>query len=280
MSDDHRAESSMMLFEWESGIPADGSSCGVYVVQNGEFRFVNPRFAAMGAYTERELLGLESAGLIHPEDRRQARENAVSMLKGERTLPYTFRIIARDGSVKQVRETVQAISFEGKRAVRGYSMEIAAQREAAASLQELQTLQDAILDALPVAVMGMQSRRIVLANHAVESVFGWTPEELIGRSARVLYRTPEDYEKIGKSAYRALQRHRSYKTEFHCRRKGGKHIVCLVSAARIGESLQDDRIIATYEDITERKRVEKALEESERMLRALLRSYEKKLKPA
>jgi PAS domain S-box-containing protein len=96
----------------------------------------------------------------------------------------------------------------------------------------------------------------------------------------VLYRTPEDYEQIGKSVYRALQRQRTYKTEFHCRRKGGKHIVCLVSAARIGESLQDERIIATYEDITERKWAEKALEESERMLRALLRSYEKKHKPA
>jgi len=134
-------------------------------------------------------------------------------------------------------------------------------------------LQSSILDALPIAVMAMQDRRIVLANHAVEDVFGWKPEELIGRSTRVLYRNEEDHASIAKHIYGALRRHRTYKMEFPCRRKGGKNIVCLVSVARIGDSLQDRKIIATYEDITEQKRVEQALEESERTLRALLRTY-------
>jgi len=147
-------------------------------------------------------------------------------------------------------------------------------------LRELQAQQNALLDALPIAVMGMQARRIVLANPAVEDVFGWKPEELIGRGTKVLYRSDEDYEQIGKNVYRALKKHRTFKTEFPCRRKGGKNIVCLVSVARIGANLRDERIIATYEDITERKRTEKALEESERTLKALLRSYQNKKEPA
>jgi PAS domain S-box-containing protein len=154
-------------------------------------------------------------------------------------------------------------------------MNIAGQNETAARLQEMLALQSSILDALPIAVMGMEDRRIVLANHAVEDVFGWSPEELIGRGTRVLYRNEEDHAKIAKHVYGALRRQRTCKMEFPCRRKGGKNIVCLVSVARIGESLQDKRIIATYEDITEQKRVEQALEESERMLRALLRTYRK-----
>jgi len=152
-------------------------------------------------------------------------------------------------------------------------MDITGQGEMAARLQEMLALQSSILDALPIAVMAMQDRRIVLANHAVEDVFGWKPEELIGRSTRVLYRNEEDHAGIAKHIYGALRRHRTYKMEFPCRRKGGKNIVCLVSVARIGDSLQDRKIIATYEDITEQKRVEQALEESERTLRALLRTY-------
>jgi len=150
-------------------------------------------------------------------------------------------------------------------------MDIAGHEETAEKVQEMLALQNSILDALPIAVMGMQERRIVLANHAVENVFGWTPEELIGRSTRVLYRNEEDHARIAKAVYGALRRQRTYKLEFPCRRKGGKNIVCLVSVARIGDDLQGRRIIATYTDITEQKRTEQALEESERTLRALLR---------
>jgi PAS domain S-box-containing protein len=267
-------ELSMMLSTLRFGTP-EASYDSVYVVQSGKFRYVNPQFAAVGEYTEKEMLGMESVGLIHPEDRQKAKENAQKMLKGESTSPYQFRMMAKGGSVKWIQETVHAITYKGKRAVLGNSMDITAQREAAEKLQEFQAMQNALLDALPIAVTGMQARHIVLANHAVEDVFGWKPEELIGRSTRVLYRSAEDYEQIGKSVYRALKKQRTFKTEFPCRRKGGKNIICMVSVARIGESLQDERIIAAYEDITERKRAEKAIEESERTLKALLRSYQK-----
>jgi len=222
------------------------------------------------------MLGMESARLIHPNDQEEARENAIKMLKGERTLPYTFRIIAKDGSVKWIQETVHAITYKGKRAVLGNSMDVTAHREAMEKLRDLQALQNSILDALPIAVLGMHARRIVLANHAVEAVFGWKPQELIGQNSRVLYRNDRDYAEIGKAVYRALQRQRTYKMEFPCRRKDGEDIICLLSVARIGEYLQDRRIIATYEDITEHKQAEKALKESERTLKELLKSYQRK----
>ncbi len=248
----------------------------VYVVQNGKFRFVNPKFAYTGGYTVEEMLGMESMSLIHPDDRKAARENAIKMLTGECTAPYTFRIVAKDGSVKWIQETVHTIAYKGKRAVLGNSMDLTAQKEAAEKLRDLQALQSAILDALPIAVIGMHDRRIVLANHAVEDVFGWSPQELINQNSRVLYRNDKDYAEIGKAVYKALQNQRTYKLEFPCRRKDGADIICLLSVARIGEYLQDRRIIATYEDITERKRAEKALVDSERTLKELLKSYQKK----
>ena len=278
-ADMNSSDVTMMLSTLRPGIP-EAAYDSVYVVQNGKFRYVNPQFAAVGGYTENEMLGTESILLIHPEDRKKARENAVKMLKGESTAPYQFRIVAKDGSVKWIQETVHAITYKGKRAALGNSMDITAKREETEKMLEFQALQNALLDALPIAVIGMQARRIVLANHAVEDVFGWKPEELIGRGTRVLYRTDEDYEQIGKNVYRTLKKQRTFKTEFPCRRKGGKNIVCSVSVARIGDSLQDNRIIATYEDITERKRAEKALEESERTLKALLRSYQNRKEPA
>jgi len=171
---------------------------------------------------------------------------------------------------------VHPITYKGKRAVLGNSMDVTAHREAMEKLKDLQALQNSILDALPIAVLGMHARRIVLANHAVEAVFGWKPEDLIGRNSRVLYRNDKDYQEIGHSVYNALKKKRTHTLEFPCRRRDGEDIICLLSVARIGESLKEQKIIATYEDITERKRAEKALEESERTLKELLKSYQKK----
>ncbi len=271
-----REEFAMLIPALKASVQQEDTYDSVYVVQNGKFRFVNPQFAAAGGFTEKEMLGMESARIIHPEDQKEARDNAIKMLHGERTLPYTFRIIAKDGSVKWIQETVHAITYKGKRAVLGNSMDVTAHREAMEKLRDLQALQNSILDALPIAVLGMHDRRIVLANNAVEAVFGWKPEELIGRNSRVLYRNDKDYQEIGKGVYKALQKKRTHTLEFPCRRKDGENIICLLSVARIGEYLKDRRIIATYEDITERKRAEQALEESERTLKELLRSYQKK----
>src|SRR5512137_2762450 len=92
-------ELSVVLSTLRSEIP-ETSYDSVYVVQNGKFRYVNPQFAAVGGYTEKEMLGMESVSLIHPEDRKKAKENALKMLRGESTSPYQFRMIEKGGSVK------------------------------------------------------------------------------------------------------------------------------------------------------------------------------------
>jgi PAS domain S-box-containing protein len=264
------------LFSVRSKMQEESCYDIIYVVQDGKFRFVNPRFAALGKYEEDEMLGKESLQFIHPDDREEARKNAIKMLKGQITTPYQFRIIAKDGSVKWIQETLHPIIYKGKRAVQGDATDITAQREAADRLRELEALQRSILDALPIAVIGMQNRRIDLANHAVEDVFGWKPEELVGQSSRVLYRNDKDFERIGRDVYKVLKKQRTYKAEFPCQRKDGAPIVCLLSASIVGETLRGKHIIATYEDITERKRAEEALAKSEKKLKEILKIYRKK----
>jgi PAS domain S-box-containing protein len=126
---------------------------------------------------------------------------------------------------------------------------------------DLKDLMFAILDAIPHAVLGLKDRRIIFANNAVETVFGWHPEELIGQSTRVLYQTEEDFEEIAKRFYPVLEQQRTFMNEFPCRRKDGKDIICDVSASRIGELLKERMIVVTYEDITNRKRAEAELNE-------------------
>ena len=248
---------------------ANSSQAGVYILQDGKFQFANPHIQEYAGYSEREMLGMDSLSLIHPVDRVPARKNAVRMLKGQRFSPYEFRIITSDGRTKWILETVTSIRYRGRRAVLGNSMNITEQKESRNRLEELEALESSILDAIPHAVIGLHNRVFNFANNAVKAVFGWRPEELIGQNVRILYRNEAEYEEIARRFYSVLEKQRTFRSEFPCRRKDGVDIICMVRASRIGETLRERRIVVTYEDITERILAEKELERSREALRNL-----------
>ncbi len=248
---------------------ANSSQAGVYVVQNGTFQFVNHNAAKYAGFSEKELVGMNSMSLVHPEDRRTVRKNAMEMLKGRRTSPHEFRIITKDGNIRWIMETVTFIPYRDGRAVLGNSMDITEQIEARNKLAELELLEASILEAIPHAVIGLRDRRIIFANDGVQAVFGWTREELIGKSTRVLYRTDGGYDEIAKKLYSTLERRPTFITEFPCRRKDGTDIECMISASRIGESLHERQIVITYEEITDRMRAKEELEQSREQMRNL-----------
>lgn len=249
---------------------AESNPLGIFFLQRGAFSFVNARFEQSTGYRADELLGKDSLSIVHPEDRERVRREALEMLQKRRQAPYEFRAIRKDGSVRWILGTVAPAMLAGERAVYGSYMDVTEQRETLRRLRELETLEASILDALPVAVIVLRERKILFANRAVEAVFGWKPEELQGRGTRILYRSDEEYEEIGLHFYPVLERQRTHSEEYPCRHRDGHDILCFVSTSRIGTDLQDKGIVATYEDITLRKRAEEALKGSEERLRAIL----------
>jgi len=98
---------------------AKSSLAGVYIVQEGKLKLVNPHFQRCTGYMENDLINVDPLSLVHPEDREMVSRRAVMMLKGERTEPYEFRLLTRDGRIKRVREIVTSVWYRGQRAVLG-----------------------------------------------------------------------------------------------------------------------------------------------------------------
>lgn len=138
------------------------------------------------------------------------------------------------------------------------------------SLKEFQELHYSILRAIPHAVVVLKDRTILFANDAVEKVFGWKPDEVIGMKTRIFFRHDEDYEEIGERFYPVLEKQRTYIADFPCIRKDGQEILCRVSASVIGEKMQDKGIVVMYEDITDYKKIEETLLKSEQKYRELV----------
>lgn len=113
------------------------SPIGLFIIQDGKFRFVNDVFHSITGASPEALLGTEPTNLILPDDRNMVRENAIKMLKGERSTPYKYRILNQAGQIRWMLEGVISVQYQGKRAVLGHSMEITELEQAEAKLQQL-----------------------------------------------------------------------------------------------------------------------------------------------
>jgi PAS domain S-box-containing protein len=112
------------------------SPIGLFIIQDGKFKFLNDIFRRATGRSPEELIGANSTTLILPEDRDMVRENAIKMLKGERFSPYKYRIVTQNGEIRWMLEGLASIQFQGRRAVLGHSMDITELERAEAKLQE------------------------------------------------------------------------------------------------------------------------------------------------
>ena len=102
----------------------EAASTGIYLLQDGCFRYVNRLFEEIAGYANSELKGKYSLDYVHPEDREEVRKKAVEVLKGQSSLPYEFRLIRKDSEIVWVLDRVASIQYKGKRSVLGTLMDI------------------------------------------------------------------------------------------------------------------------------------------------------------
>ncbi len=158
------------------------SFAGIYVVQDGRFRFVNANAASYTGYKAGELIGMKADRIIHPEDRSIVKRNARAMLKEGHTSPHEFRIITKKGNIRWVLETVTSIMYEGKRAILGNSMDITERKLADDVLRESERRLSDIIDFLPDATLAIDNKgKVVIWNRAIEEMTGISAKDMLGK---------------------------------------------------------------------------------------------------
>lgn len=267
VSDLRRIETKLLESEALYRTLAESTFAGVYVVQDGRFIYINKHATENLGYRPEELIGRTVHSIVYNEDMNKIKESASAMLRGAMTTPYTYRVVNKNGEIRWIMESVTSITYGGRLAILGNNMDITELRESQDKIEKFNELRSSILDATPHAIVYLADRKIIFANDAVESVFGWKPEELIGKTTKILFRSEKDYRKMGDMAYSTLEKSRVYdESEYMYKHKDGREIVCRVKAVRIGDNLQNRAIIATYEDITQQLRTIKELEFKSRNL--------------
>ncbi|HYD97312.1 MAG TPA: EAL domain-containing protein [Noviherbaspirillum sp.] len=128
---------------------AENSVVGVYIAQNGRFRFVNPKMAQMFGYTQDEMAASVTVyDLVAESDREVVAENVRKRLRGEaREVHYERRARRKDGALFDVEVFGSLMKLDGEHATIGIMLDISERKRLDLALRVLSACNQALVRA-------------------------------------------------------------------------------------------------------------------------------------
>jgi PAS domain S-box-containing protein len=135
-------------------------------------------------------------------------------------------------------------------------------------LQREQELQSLFMTA-PIGIAYVKDRVLVKVNTAYATLYGYSQEELIGKSTRMLYASDTEFLEVGKEVYAHATAKGSVTIETRTVTKSGAILDILLSIAPVSPVDSTAGFVSTVLDVTEKKRAFAALEESEKRFQTI-----------
>jgi PAS domain S-box-containing protein len=167
---------------------AERSIQGLAIIQNDQYVYVNPAFAFLVGYTVDEILAMTSEegwNLVHPDDRKYLLQLISDRRAGKKIpMPYEYRFVRRDGSIRWVQEFSGNIEYEGGIAFQIMLIDVTEAKLAEARLRESQEMLQTVMNTIPQYVFWKDLNSVYLGcndNFALVSGVD-TPDNIVGKT--------------------------------------------------------------------------------------------------
>ena len=240
------------------------------VVANRVFQEVNDTTCRLTGYSREELIG-QSPRLLYATDADFTAASAMyEQLAGKSMIVAETRWRRKDGAMLDILlsgaplvpdDLTQGVTFIG--------LDITERKRTEEQFHQLAAEQQVILATITTGIGLLKNRKHEWINRAHSQMFGYSLQELREVGTAANYADPADFRRVGTEGYAALAAGRIYSTEARMKRRDGTLLWCEITGKAIDpNNLQAGSIWALL-DITERKRAETALRESEVAFRSL-----------
>jgi PAS domain S-box-containing protein len=232
----------------------EASIDGIYQVDtSGKFIYMNESFAAILGYKPGDLLGKHVAVLLNREVLPKAMTMVKSAFSGEKVLDE-IPVKHKDGHEIVVSFNAVPLCASGSIiGLTGVMRDITQRKKAELALRESEAHYAALVTSLADAVFKVKDGIITWCNDRVEEVYGYTSNDLVGRSVSSLF--PEDTNRrefIG-AVSEAIKVDGFFRDTGRVKRKDGSIAYVEYTISLIPDS-DPVELVAIGHDITARKR--------------------------
>ena len=243
---------------------------GILIHRDGKPLFVNKALIEIaGGRTAEDLLSLSIHDFHFPEDHEMVSARMARLEQGDPTEPLVLRFRRLDGRVALVKLDSHRIEFEGKPATRAFVRVMTEAMLAEQALKESEERYRQLVDASPDGIAVSQDGRILLVNPAYLRLVGANSiEDLQGRSLIELIHP--DYRDVAVERMKAVHLGLSAPPiEQKAIRLDGSTIDIEAQSEPIVYD-KKPAALSILRNISERKRAERALVDSEQRYRQLI----------
>jgi PAS domain S-box-containing protein len=230
----------------------------------GAFTFANRRAEEISGYPAAELRGMSYRDLVLAEELERSASELEDTIAGSNPGPREHRIRRKDGSVADLEVNALPLRKAGRRV--GFQLtaaDITERKRAEEALKKSEVWFRSLIElgASVYAVVDAEGN-VLYESPSLERVYGWRPEELVGRSV-FEHVHPDDLE-YAKASFAELIANpgASKRVELRFRHKDASWLTIEVAGVNLIDNPAVGGVVLTSHDVSERKWAEEALRQA------------------